>query len=1626
MKGKYFQRLISLMLCLALIGPVVMGALPALATETDPVYTREDLEEAIVEMAWAYYLKGNKLQYCSQELTSGLSKYYGSTYRLTEDVAPEYGTSDTTIYAVCSDFVYKVYYEALGYRMFGSADYLDAVTDAMWMFCEDVALMRWMNDSYTLTAEDISYGVTTDHVMTLEGARQFLADWEENLRPGDVILPEGHAMLYIGGGYVVDCWGGKYDRTTGLEVFETNGAVHYLHSLEDLYLNGTDPVTQAYWLTENSTKNWFVVFRPLDFFLNTEDGDTNLSNDVLNSTEAALTDSVKSRLSYPGMEIDRTADVAPYRTVATGDTLTYSVAISNCSNDADYLTYHRAFDASYSGQSYSGLAVTETVPAGTVLNPDTISHDGVYNSAANTITWNLNIAAGATVELTYQVTVTAPMGSTITNSGGYVADIPSNSISTGVGGTKLSDAALEGLAELAATNVNLWRTEYNISKLGTDLQFAERVYAKAMGIGLELPTVQQILDNLFTYRSITVPSGSVRYTGSQSANLFTRKEAVPAGYETVASMIVDGYIGGRKLYCAEQNPINEFRMDYLQPGDIIVYANTVGSTVTDDKVMVYAGSNTLLSLDTDQKLRVLCGSGQAMNNQDEAFTALWEAYISDVFFVLRPSLSYTDVNTLSFNTALEPEYDSEYAPAEKAWGSVALSEQKLQALAALTAEDGWEWMNTDFAEEVYAALGIDISGATQSITVATMFKDVVFTNVGTATDYSYQMLTNVPENYERLAAMVVPQLRGGADMLGYENHTITAGDLLPGDVLYLVNRSNSRYWTGVCIAENKILFSEYRGRGNVYRTYKIYDFTSDTDGTAFAQLMAADPVENTAWQCYLVLRPSQGFYDINDPVGTAALDAENTNELLAVKDDYSELTENNTGFAVAVYEKIGLDIGTIFPRNSNHAYASTSNIWNALFAENENGKYAPVESTEAYAPALVAALRGGTSMAEASDISTSISNTDLEPGDILFQGNSSKSAYYVSVYLGSGYMLTRQYDKTTAGNTGTLLHTFSGESAENFGAVIAYDADGDAFEYFFVLRPYLATENINILKAQLDRDIWGALASDSSAWSDSVDTGFAEEIYKTAGLDIHGITERTSMQSMIAKLFTQGEDGIYRLNGAVSASCGAAMTAMWGGEKTDGDNDFAYTDLEIGDILYQGDDTTGACYVSVYMGDGKLLTRQYNSKNCLSVGTVLYCFGPTGENAGTFQSVLKKDLQNNGELYDYYFVLRPSQAVEEITEHNLDWYYDDRLQALANDYSDLTGNNAAFATEVYKVIGLDISQILTTTSTAALRNNLFTDGSINSSVSAEYANAYAALVTDLVGGSDMNTQPGFGCSDLLPGDILLQYYYTDSLSYYDVSVYLGEGKLLMRQYENNGGTKTGTTVLYDFGENGANAGDFAEVLTKIPGAQASFQTYFVLRPGQTGLVVNCQLSETNQDALLDLPDNYSGLTSNNAAFANAVYSAIGMDVSDIITTSSTATILNNLFTTASGKYVVSADSTAAYAAALVPELRGGSLMAQAADIRAGFGYSALEPGDVLLQYYYTSTLSYYYVSVYLGDGLMLTRQYVNNNGTKTGTTVLYDFSAGGADEGTFFEMLNVVPGTETRFQAYFVLRPAQV
>ena len=339
------------------------------------------------------------------------------------------------------------------------------------------------------------------------------------------------------------------------------------------------------------------------------------------------------------MSIDRTVDITPYGTALHGGELTYTVEIANradrkatsISKITEEIFYDEAFGEDHKNVDYNDLNVTETVPDGTELIPDSVSDGAEIKNGK--ISWTLNdIKPGEKLALSYTVKVNAEIGSVIENGGGMVDNIPSNVIRNTVGGEKLNEIpAIE---------------ESELPELGTNTDFAENILKKA-GEDTELPSAEDILSNIFRVNPL-MPENSLMMNTEKyvkQTNLFEFKDEVSPEYESIKSMLVAGFHGGRRFYAGEKekwnyadNCIKEIRKEYLETGDIIIWATAKDRTLTGMTsdfsvvtVMVYDGEKLLSAKTADGKTEYAI-----YENVAEELTKLFTAD-KDIFIALRPS-----------------------------------------------------------------------------------------------------------------------------------------------------------------------------------------------------------------------------------------------------------------------------------------------------------------------------------------------------------------------------------------------------------------------------------------------------------------------------------------------------------------------------------------------------------------------------------------------------------------------------------------------------------------------------------------------------------------------------------------------------------------------------------------------------------------------------------------------------------------------------------------------------------------------------------------------------------------------------------------------------------------------------
>ena len=616
--------------------------------------TRADLQEAFLATMWAYYWKQEQVQYDSYLYTS-VDYMDGGVFRNTSEVAPEYGTADTTIYSVCSSYPYMAYcntFEKDGapFRwMTGSKPYAtDYITYTMWETgAAETTVLRW---AQKMTSEDQAwcdqYGWDQQESFTAyrdmdasELAAWFAENWQSVLQPGDILVtfrPTGHAVTYIGNGMLLESAGSKW--SSGHEAYEDDGSIN-VYTVEDFFVNGScclgnNKIDRTTGTNSDGTPiyatTYFLIMRPINLLVDAQD--QALAGVSVNA-------STRSRQQYEGLEIDRTVDITPFGTAVTGDTLTYSVKLTNNSGSAfqgmnspgdtgntpvNYLKWHDAHfgTSGYSGMRYEALPVTETIPAGTELVEGSITGNGTFENG--TIRWSVDLDAGSDVTLSYQVRVTEGRGGEITNDGGMVADIPSNSITNRVGGAKL-DAA-DRISAFEA-DIARYASQYGFLK-ETGTEFASAFYEKVLGLRLELPTTQELFDALFE-----PATAANSHPDAAAAGLFVPRSAPSAGLEAYGNMMVRNYLGGEMIHTPhlELRRINEFRTEYLEPGDILVKGDLSGSTVIAAQTLVYLG---------DGQFAYYAGSRVAASGST---LRIWDSFGYDFFFTLRPSQVYDDL-----------------------------------------------------------------------------------------------------------------------------------------------------------------------------------------------------------------------------------------------------------------------------------------------------------------------------------------------------------------------------------------------------------------------------------------------------------------------------------------------------------------------------------------------------------------------------------------------------------------------------------------------------------------------------------------------------------------------------------------------------------------------------------------------------------------------------------------------------------------------------------------------------------------------------------------------------------------------------------------------------------------------
>ena len=614
MKKTMTRLLAVLLVACTLFAYLVPGAMAADDTAT--------IQKALVETAKAYWYKGAAVQYDSSQMTHQTRLTHGES-RICSGTAPEWASDGDTLFSVCSDFVFNVYYNATGYEVMGGSR--NAITSKMARDLDP-------NDP-TLVAY---YGGKSSN--PIENFRESLS----LLQPGDIITyyrstKSGHSTMYVGDidgdgkGDIMHCNGKKMDIfASGMDQLDNqkggHGGAIRLDSAESL-LYGEKP------LDNPSVFTAFTVMRPTKLGL-------------------TLTDAAKTRLQHPGIGADRRTNLDQYDSVTTGDEVTVTVTVEN-NGTADF----------------KGISVKEVLPVGGKIKDGSVTGGGKVTDTG--IEWTVDVPAGKKTDVSYVVTVTGKQGTDLDLPSGTVEALTTRPMTQTIGGAPMGDAMLN---KFKAVRQGTYDTRLKNMKYEGDLDFVNAFYKMVFSLDLGLPkTIQEVVDNYFTPTKL---DGVGKDYWDDQMLIPKKMSEMSAPYQRVSTMLIPEHLGG---FCVSvrddpftvpkmmgaQNRVLEILPEFYAVGDIFFgykHKDRTSFTVYQPDVYIYLGNNKVLGFSA--------GGEVAM----EAFSDTIALMLRhDVMFALRPTLAYKDINTaktLNFSDVADADWFSVYVKALVADGVV--------------------------------------------------------------------------------------------------------------------------------------------------------------------------------------------------------------------------------------------------------------------------------------------------------------------------------------------------------------------------------------------------------------------------------------------------------------------------------------------------------------------------------------------------------------------------------------------------------------------------------------------------------------------------------------------------------------------------------------------------------------------------------------------------------------------------------------------------------------------------------------------------------------------------------------------------------------------------------------------
>lgn len=526
-------------------------------------YDLATFEKAVKEVAYAYYMRGPRIQYNSLKANASWSW-----------LSPEEATTQDSNYLVCSAFTRNVYYDLLKIKIPTFTDDLINYTTGHIGSPEVVGYGVKSGGNFIMKIYDS--GV---EYMVYENPN--LSDIIPYLRIGDILTYNGHTLMVYdlvyddetgniddvilmqsahgeGKGYVKTKIGVFKEGST---IWRVNAFLYHnsktgVDGLLEWSLNLISIKNESYWkkIGTSSGKTNYSILRFVQ-----EDESGNVVLTYGGYSDFSLPDKTKDRLKFSKLFIEKTVSEHDDDVVELGSTMKYIIFVKNNSNE-DYT---------------DDLIITENLSNYVTYIEYTWSKSWIYfNKSGLTLEWNVGkLRSGEEVTIEYSVDVDKGNIGDIIISTGSVWKIPSAKIKNEIG--KVLNEEQGNDIKNAFENL---KSDYNGKEL------IDKIYEQSLGIDLNFKEfdITNLINNSNLYStSYTTISGNQKNSFYKMIlnKYWSTLKLSKYNYENIPTIYAYLWKYWRPLSYSSRRA-DTINSENFRTGDILIYTNTNDNTYT--------------------------------------------------------------------------------------------------------------------------------------------------------------------------------------------------------------------------------------------------------------------------------------------------------------------------------------------------------------------------------------------------------------------------------------------------------------------------------------------------------------------------------------------------------------------------------------------------------------------------------------------------------------------------------------------------------------------------------------------------------------------------------------------------------------------------------------------------------------------------------------------------------------------------------------------------------------------------------------------------------------------------------------------------------------------------------------